>query len=115
MGILKMCHGTKEVEKHQSLVYHQAVHLVMGGRWRQQRNHGNHDSCEATEQDGEVKVVDAAQHGRSRVHHATPGGREGELQHHTAHAHHQAHHQTPEGPLEATHIHTHPGQAERLP
>lgn len=79
----------------------------MGGWWREQWNHGDHDGSEAAQQYGKVEVVDAAQHRGGRVHHATPGGREGELQHHPTHTHHQAHHQTPEGPLNTTHKHTH--------
>lgn len=80
-------------------------HLVMGRRWRDQWNHNNHDSGEATEQDGEMKVVDTAQHCWSRVLNPASGRWESKLQHHPTHTHHQTHHQAPEGTLN-THKYT---------
>lgn len=82
------------------------THLLGAGRRREQWHCRHHDGSEPTEQNGEVEVVDAAQHCRRRIHNATSGRRESKLQHHPTHTHHQTHHQAPECTLKAHNTHT---------
>lgn len=81
------------------------THLFLAG-WRcEQWYYGNHDSSEPTEQNGEVEVMDTAQHCRCRVHNATSGRSKAKLQHHPTHTHHQTHHQAPECTLKNPNTH----------
>lgn len=75
------------------------VYLFLGGGGGEEADGDGDDDGDGAEDDGEVQVVDAPQHGRRGVEDAAAGGREGEFQNHPRDTDNQTHHQTPEGSL----------------